>query len=255
MNHLDAAEDGAEARAQGAPENLAAIRGSRRFTTGRGRAACGALRSIVPRLTWRTTIPDLEQIVDEISQAITPAADASSYRRLAIPDALSRSRPNRRPCPSSKGFSAPFIPIASGGRFRILPCARLFAKRLRLATPNCGMLFGPLSLDGLVVTHLPNVFYLTNFLGTAGIAVFMGDRLYLILDFRYSAAAQELWQSPSGCPDAEIVPVERTLRRDAGGADQEAASEASGNRRYATSRFIGPISWRASSRRIGGRGQ
>ncbi len=65
-------------------------------------------------------------------------------------------------------------------------------------------------LDGLVVTHLPNVFYLTNFLGTAGIAVFMGDRLYLILDFRYSAAAQELWASPSGCPDAEIVPVERT---------------------------------------------
>ena len=39
----------------------------------------------------------------------------------------------------------------------------------------------------------------------------MGDRLYLILDFRYIAAAQELWQSPSGCPDAEIVPVERTL--------------------------------------------
>lgn len=65
-------------------------------------------------------------------------------------------------------------------------------------------------LDGLVVTHLPNVLYLTNFLGTAGIAVFMGDRLYLILDFRYTAAAKEIWDSPSGCPEAEIVPVERT---------------------------------------------
>jgi Xaa-Pro aminopeptidase len=64
------------------------------------------------------------------------------------------------------------------------------------------------NLDGLVVTHLPNVFYLTNFLGTAGIAVVMRERLYLILDFRYSAAARELWDTPSGCPDAEIVPVE-----------------------------------------------
>lgn len=65
-------------------------------------------------------------------------------------------------------------------------------------------------LDGLVVTHLPNIFYLTNFLGTAGIAVAMRDRLYLILDFRYGAAAKEFWDTPYGCPDAEIVPVERT---------------------------------------------
>ena len=65
-------------------------------------------------------------------------------------------------------------------------------------------------LDGLVVTHLPNVFYLTNFLGTAGIGVAMSERLYLILDFRYAAAAQEIWDSPYGPPDAEIVPVERT---------------------------------------------
>ena len=65
-------------------------------------------------------------------------------------------------------------------------------------------------LDGLVVTHLPNVFYLSNFLGTAGIAVAMSERLYLILDFRYGAAAQQIWDSPYGPPDAEIVPVERT---------------------------------------------
>jgi Xaa-Pro aminopeptidase len=65
-------------------------------------------------------------------------------------------------------------------------------------------------LDGLVVSHLPNVFYLTNFLGTAGIAVAMRDRLFLILDFRYASAAKEFWDTPYGCPDAEIVPVERT---------------------------------------------
>ena len=65
-------------------------------------------------------------------------------------------------------------------------------------------------LDGLVVTHLPNIFYLTNFLGTAGIAVAMRDRLYLILDFRYASAAKEIWNTEFGCPDAEIVPVDRT---------------------------------------------
>ena len=65
-------------------------------------------------------------------------------------------------------------------------------------------------LDGLVVTHLPNVFYLTNFLGTAGITVVMGDRSYLLLDFRYASAAQAQWETEHGCPDAEIVLVERT---------------------------------------------
>ena len=65
-------------------------------------------------------------------------------------------------------------------------------------------------LDGLIVTHLPNIFYLTNFLGTAGIAVAMRDRLYLILDFRYASAAKALWETPYGCPDAEIMPVDRT---------------------------------------------
>lgn len=65
-------------------------------------------------------------------------------------------------------------------------------------------------LDGLVVTHLPNIFYLTNFLATAGIAVVMRDRLYLILDFRYASAAKAFWDTPYGCPDAEIVSVERT---------------------------------------------
>ena len=68
-------------------------------------------------------------------------------------------------------------------------------------------------LDSLVVTHLPNVFYLTNFQGTAGIAVVTLDRLYLILDFRYSAAANALWDTPYGCPDAEIVPVGEDQRQ------------------------------------------
>ena len=38
----------------------------------------------------------------------------------------------------------------------------------------------------------------------------MRDRLFLILDFRYASAAKAVWDTPYGCPDAEIVPVERT---------------------------------------------
>jgi Xaa-Pro aminopeptidase len=40
--------------------------------------------------------------------------------------------------------------------------------------------------------------------------VVTSDQVYLILDFRYSAAAKELVASPAGCPDCEIVGVERS---------------------------------------------
>ena len=66
------------------------------------------------------------------------------------------------------------------------------------------------SLDALVVTHLPNLFYLTNFAGTAGIAVVTADRLHLIVDFRYNAAVNDLQASPHASPDTEVVPVDRS---------------------------------------------
>ena len=65
-------------------------------------------------------------------------------------------------------------------------------------------------VDALVVTHLPNLFYLTNFAGTAGIAVVTDERIHLIVDFRYASAVNELQASPHGSPDTEIVPVERS---------------------------------------------
>ena len=111
---------------------------------------------------------------------------------------------------SWNAFSTPFTRTARRRRSKILLCASLLATRSRLATPSFDRLSLAADLDGLVVTHLPNVFYLTNFLGTAGIAVAMRDRLYLILDFRYASAAKEIWDTPYGCPDAEIVPVDRT---------------------------------------------
>ena len=65
-------------------------------------------------------------------------------------------------------------------------------------------------LDAFVVTHLPNVFYLTNFLATAGIAVVTADRFYLIVDFRYRTAVDEIQSSPHASPATDIMPVERS---------------------------------------------
>jgi Xaa-Pro aminopeptidase len=47
-------------------------------------------------------------------------------------------------------------------------------------------------LDALVVTHLPNVRYLTGFSGSAGAALVTGSQCLLVVDFRYAAAAADL---------------------------------------------------------------
>lgn len=65
-----------------------------------------------------------------------------------------------------------------------------------------------LELDALVVTHLPNVFYLSNFEASAAIAVVAPSRLYLITDFRYSAAVASLLAGPDAPPDAEPLQIE-----------------------------------------------
>lgn len=48
------------------------------------------------------------------------------------------------------------------------------------------------SLDALVVSHLPNIFYFSNFSASAGVLVVGASRLYLLADFRYSAAIDAL---------------------------------------------------------------
>jgi Xaa-Pro aminopeptidase len=45
-------------------------------------------------------------------------------------------------------------------------------------------------LDALIVTHLPNIAYLTGFTGSAGVLVLMRHRATLIVDFRYATAAR-----------------------------------------------------------------
>jgi Xaa-Pro aminopeptidase len=52
-----------------------------------------------------------------------------------------------------------------------------------------------LGLDALVVSHLPNIRYLSGFAGTAGLLVLTASECVLIVDFRYSTAAKALMAS------------------------------------------------------------
>jgi len=59
------------------------------------------------------------------------------------------------------------------------------------------------SVDTLVVTHLPNVQYLTGFVGTAGAAIVLPHQCLLVVDFRYVTAAESLAASLDGAIDVE----------------------------------------------------
>ena len=65
-----------------------------------------------------------------------------------------------------------------------------------------------LGLGGLVVSHAPNVFYLSNLSASSAFLVVTASRLYLLTDFRYSAAVESLLASPSSPPDTTFVRVE-----------------------------------------------
>ncbi len=61
-----------------------------------------------------------------------------------------------------------------------------------------------LGLEGLLVTHGPNIRYLTGFSGSAGILLLTGQRTTLLTDFRYAE------QAPAEAGDAADVVVERS---------------------------------------------
>src|SRR4029079_19484813 len=63
-------------------------------------------------------------------------------------------------------------------------------------------------LDALVVTALPNVLYLTNFTGSAGIVVLTGDRLMFVTDSRYVTAGQSTRGAAEECVWLELQIVE-----------------------------------------------
>jgi Xaa-Pro aminopeptidase len=64
-----------------------------------------------------------------------------------------------------------------------------------------------MSLDALVITHLPNVRYLTGFSGTAGAVVLTRSRCLLVVDFRYVSVARSI---AADVPD--LVSVELSER-------------------------------------------
>lgn len=76
---------------------------------------------------------------------------------------------------------------------------------VRLAAVRAAM--AEASLDVLVVTSLPNILYLTNFSGTAAVAVVERDRLRFLTDSRYVTAVADTRGTPHECPGLEIVTV------------------------------------------------
>src|SRR5688572_33085705 len=73
-------------------------------------------------------------------------------------------------------------------------------ERLRARLPGFGV-------DALVVSHPPNLRYLANHVGTAGLAVITGTGVHLLVDFRYRTAVEMLQASPAACPALEMWPV------------------------------------------------
>jgi Xaa-Pro aminopeptidase len=63
------------------------------------------------------------------------------------------------------------------------------------------------SLDALVISHPPNICYLTGFSGSAGLILLTETRCLLIADFRYAAAARALVESDQQLEDAIAVVV------------------------------------------------
>lgn len=55
------------------------------------------------------------------------------------------------------------------------------------------------TLDVLVVTHAPNLLYLSNHAASAGILVIAAEAVYLLADFRYTESIARLQASPHAC--------------------------------------------------------
>ncbi len=64
-----------------------------------------------------------------------------------------------------------------------------------------------LGLDALMVTHEPNILYLSNHDGSAGVLVLTRDAEYLLVDFRYVEAVGRLQASPHACPGLILLEV------------------------------------------------
>jgi Xaa-Pro aminopeptidase len=64
-----------------------------------------------------------------------------------------------------------------------------------------------LTIDALIVIHPPNVCYLSNHMGTAGILVLTRDAVHLLVDFRYTEAVRRCQDSDARCPGLHVWDV------------------------------------------------
>lgn len=67
--------------------------------------------------------------------------------------------------------------------------------------------FEDLAIDALLVTHLPNILYLANHPGSAGIVVLTREGVHLLVDSRYAEAVRTRQTSPVACPDLRVWDV------------------------------------------------
>jgi Xaa-Pro aminopeptidase len=72
----------------------------------------------------------------------------------------------------------------SGRPFSVVPRLERARERMRAT-----------AVDALVVSHLPNIRYLTGFAGSAGLVVLTPGQCVLVVDFRYQTVARSLVQS------------------------------------------------------------
>lgn len=71
---------------------------------------------------------------------------------------------------------------------------------LRVRHAHIRARFEEQQIDALVVTHLPNVLYLANHAGSAGIVILTRDAVHLLVDSRYAEAVRARQASANACP-------------------------------------------------------
>ena len=186
LNDLAAARTELEQVLKSAPENLAAIRGLAEIHHRSGNLQ-QALAQYRAALGLAKNDPDLEQTVAELTRELAPKAapDAGADRGRAGPEcrrssavraagsAPSTTAPRSPPEPPPGAPSRPSN-SSSPPSMSHAPTASLERRHQAVREASAEA-----ALDALVVTSLPNVLYLTNFSGSAAIAVVTRDRLDL----------------------------------------------------------------------------
>ncbi|HUR35407.1 MAG TPA: Xaa-Pro peptidase family protein [Vicinamibacterales bacterium] len=64
------------------------------------------------------------------------------------------------------------------------------------------------SVDALVVLSLPNITWLTNYVGSSAVVVLTSDDLHFITDSRYVTAVSDMRQTAHECPGLDLVVVD-----------------------------------------------